>query len=417
MIVRRPFFGWFVVLGAFFIAMFGWGLGFYGLAVYIAELPRLRGWSVAWLGAMATLYYLMGAALLSCYHHAVERVGQRTVTLTGVIAMAGGVLAVGSAHTRWHLAAAFLVMAVGWSTMSLTAVAAIVGPWFERRRGLAMSLALNGASCGGIVLAPALLWLTRIWGLQSALETIVLVMLAVLVPVALLVVGRTPRDLGLVPDGGAAPAAIEAVAAPPETARRGFLGSSRFWMVALPFALALLAQVGFLSHLVAFLGPLLGDAGAATALSLTTAMAVVGRLVLGVVVDRWQPRYTTAGCLLSQTLALGLMMLWPAPAVLFVACVIFGFSVGNLITLPALVVQREFYSADFVAAVGLIAAVSQVFYAFGPAILGALAELTGGYGAALAACMAAQLTAVMLLLLPASDSAIRRDGFDSHAAE
>ena len=40
-------------------------------------------------------------------------------------------------------------MAVGWATMRSTAIATVVAPWFTRRRGLALSLALNWASVGG----------------------------------------------------------------------------------------------------------------------------------------------------------------------------------------------------------------------------------------------------------------------------
>ena len=36
--------GWRIVAVCFLLATFGWGLGFYGQSVYVAELHRLRGW-------------------------------------------------------------------------------------------------------------------------------------------------------------------------------------------------------------------------------------------------------------------------------------------------------------------------------------------------------------------------------------
>ncbi len=75
---------------------------------------------------------------------------------------------------------------------------------------------------------------------------------------------------------------------------------------------------------------------------------------------------------------------------LIAACALFGFSVGNLITLPALIVQREFDPRSFGVLVSLITAIDQVTYAFGPAwsaccaIFGKLAvavlRLYGGAG-------------------------------------
>jgi len=79
--------------------------------------------------------------------------------------------------------------------------------------------------------------------------------------------------------------------------------------------------------------------------------------------------------------------------------VLFGFSTGNLITLPSLIIQREFEAASFGLLVGLSWAVSQFIYAFGPGLLGVVRDLTGGYGAALGICVALELAAAALILL------------------
>jgi hypothetical protein len=39
--------GWRIVAVCFAVATFGWGLGFYGQSVYLAELQRLHGWPAA----------------------------------------------------------------------------------------------------------------------------------------------------------------------------------------------------------------------------------------------------------------------------------------------------------------------------------------------------------------------------------
>ena len=389
--LARPYFGWYVVFAAFCVALFGWGFGFYGLAVYLVELRALRGWSAGLIGSAATLYYLAGALLLAFYDSALARVGQRGTLLIGVAAMAAGVSSLPFVDTPWQLVGAYLVMAVGWSAMSLTAVTALVAPWFDRDRGLAMSLALNGASCGGIVLAPGMMWLTSEYGFGAAVGVCVMLMLAVLVPVAFLVVGRMPRE----PAGRGEPAPPPALRRPAgaNPTRRELLGSGAFWTVAAPFALGLMAQVGFITHQVAFLEPQLGAAGAGLALALTTIAAVAGRVALGAVIDRLEPRATTAACLVSQAAALLAMTWTDSASALYTASVVFGLSVGNLITLPALIVQREFPAAVFVVTVALIAATCQVVYAFGPALLGLLRDAAGDYGPALALCVVLELTA------------------------
>ena len=85
---------------------------------------------------------------------------------------------------------------------------------------------------------------------------------------------------------------------------------------------------------------------------------------------------------------------------LFVACALFGLSAGNLISLPALIIQREFEAASFGMLVGLSTAIGQFTYAFGPGLLGLVRDWSGGYGAALALCMALELVAAGMVLLP-----------------
>jgi hypothetical protein len=55
----------------------------------------------------------------------------------------------------------------------------------------------------------------------------------------------------------------------------------------------------------------------------------------------------------------------------------FGFGVGNLITLPGLIVQQELPRRDFARAVSLNVAITQLVAATGPSILGVLHELSG----------------------------------------
>ena len=44
---RRDFYGWRIVAAAFVLAVFGWGLGFYGPPVYLEAVRQARGWPVA----------------------------------------------------------------------------------------------------------------------------------------------------------------------------------------------------------------------------------------------------------------------------------------------------------------------------------------------------------------------------------
>jgi hypothetical protein len=70
------------------------------------------------------------------------------------------------------------------------------------------------------------------------------------------------------------------------------LRSPAFWSVAGPFAMALMAQIGFIVHQIAFLEPAMGRSRAGLAVGVMTVMAVLGRLALGVfIAPDASPRY------------------------------------------------------------------------------------------------------------------------------
>src|SRR5438876_932463 len=231
----RFFYGWKVVGATFVMALFSFGLGFYGLTLYVATLQRLHGWSAATVSAPVTVYYLCGALL----------------------------------------------------------VAAVV-------------------------------------------------LLAVLLALAAAVMKRGPEELGLGPDGDPCPSVPAAASPGGERRGRGAaLRTWRFWSVSAPFALGLAAQVGVLTHLVSVVTPMLGAGGAARVVSATTAAAVIGRLVTGLVVDRLNRRLVSSATLVIQIAGLAFLAWAPSAMVLYAGCALFGMGVGNLTTLPGRILAVE----------------------------------------------------------------------------
>jgi len=401
----RYFYGWNVVAATFVMALFSFGLGFYGLTVYVATLQQLHQWSASLVSAPVTVYYVGGALVTMVISTLYERFGPRVVVSAASVALAGGVAALGSVTRPWHLYPAFLLMSLGWGAMSGAAINIILAPWFRRRRGLAVSIAFNGATLGGVIVAPLLIPLIARVGFASAMAMGAMVVAAVVVGVAVGIMRRTPESIGLSPDGEPGTATPDAPRLGEKRRwRRQALRTWRFWSVSVPFALGLAAQVGVLTHLVALVMPTLGASGAAVAVSTTTAAAILGRLLTGIVVDRTDPRFVAAATLGVQVFGVMLLAWAPSAAVAYSGCTLFGLGVGNLTTLPGLIVAAEWPTEQFGALVALAVGINQLTFAFGPSLVGVVRDWSGGYAPALGVCAVLQVAAATLVLLGRSPS-------------
>ena len=184
--------GWPVVLACFCTAVFAWGFGFYGQSVYFADLHATRGWSASLIASATTVYYLTGGVLLISVHRMIDLLGPRLLLASGAVVLGVGAIGLSRSQAPWELYAWGVVMAIGWAATTTTALATTLAYWFDRRRGLALSLALNGASAGGFTVTPVLALLVHSVGLERAVLLLVSGGLAILLPVILLGVGRVP---------------------------------------------------------------------------------------------------------------------------------------------------------------------------------------------------------------------------------
>ena len=384
--------GWRIVAVCFVIATFGWAFGFYGQSVYLAELHRQQGWSASQISAATTFFYLLGALIVVFVSEAVKKFGPRNCLVAGTSATAVAVVLMGQVRAPWQLYLADAVLAFGWAGMSLAMISTTLGLWFDHKRGMAISLALNGASFGGIAGVPLLVIAIGQFGFSRAMIVAAAIMVVLVIPTVLVFVGRPPLLSG---------SRLAVLGDVPSAARirARALRDIGFLSVTTAFALVLFAQVGFIVHLIAFLDPVIGRASAAVAIASLTAMAMVGRVLFSTVIDRLNQRLASALSFVSQALALAIIINFRNEALLIAACAVFGFSVGNLITLPSLIVQREFDARSFGVLVSLLTAITQVTYAFGPGVVGALRDLSGAYALPFYGCIALELTAAALVMV------------------
>lgn len=369
------FFGARVVLATFVLAMFGWGIGFYGPPIYLYAAIQRTGWSVELCSAAVTLHFLAGTLVIANLPRLYGRFGIPRITCMGTLLLALGVYGWAVAAQPWQLFLAAALSGLGWVTLGAAAVNAIISPWFVARRPAALAMAYNGASLGGVVFSSAWVFLIARLGFEDASLLVCGVSLLVIGFCAWRVFRFTPERLGQHPDGLAEPAPVAvSVTQGKPLAGRALWGDRRFLSLAAGMALGLFAQIGLIAHLFLLLVPRLGEQQAGLAMGLATLCAIVGRTLVGACIRPGTNRRTVARLSYGVQLlgCLALLMADAHVALVWLGVALFGVGIGNATSLPPLIAQSEFERQDVPRVVALIVAMAQGCYAFAPALFGAL---------------------------------------------
>lgn len=378
----RIFYGWRIVAALLVIAVISWGLGIFGIGVYLHAISETRGWSVGSISSAITVSVLLSSVSSAFTGPAVGKYGPRPVMALGAVLLATGVFLTGRVGEPWHVYVAFSLSGLGYSCLSVTTITAALSPWFEKHQGRAMSSAMLGASIGGMISTPILIYAISRLGLEQALFWSSVVALAVILPLAFFVLRKSPSELGLHPDGEA-PAAKSSDKPVKVWGRAEALKTVAFISVVVAFALGLGVQVGFLVHHVTLSVPALGAGGAAFIVSITAVAAFLGRVALARWADQVDLRVTSALVLIVAAASLAAIAAIPAAWMLVAASIAYGLTTGNVTTLSPIIVRREFGANVFASIYGVAWMCIGFASALGPALFGWLYDYFGGYREAL----------------------------------
>jgi MFS family permease len=309
--------------------------------------------------------------------------------------MAGGLLLAPLTTEPWHLYLTIGVLVgsgsicLGYSGQSL-----FLPNWFVRHRGLAVGLAFAGVGLGSITLLPWMQMMIDRTGWRSASWAMGLVVLLVLCPLNLLLRKR-PEDLGLQPDGDAAPGA-NAVAGPsnvvdPEwtaidwTLRRA-MQTAKFWWLALGYFCGLYAWYAVQVHQTKYLVDIgFTSTAAAWALGLVSLFGIPGQIALGHLSDRigreWIWTISNFGFAICFAALIALQYA-PTLFLVYVMVIAQGFLGYGVTSIMGAVVAEIFQGKSFGTIFGTIMFVALSGGAAGPWITGLLHDRFDDYIAA-----------------------------------
>jgi MFS family permease len=291
--MRLPFFYGWLLVGVSFVTM---AIGVNARTAFSLLFPPILDefrWDRGVTAGAFSFGFLISAVVTPCVGWLTDRRGPRLAVEAGVVSMGSGLLLASLIRQPWQLYLSLgALVGGGVNLLAYTVQSLYLTNWFQRRRGLALSVAFSGVGVGSVTILPWLQSLIAYQGWRTACWSLGILVLAALAPLNLLL-RRKPADLGLAPDGdsGGATAIGDQSPAASDPSFDWTLGralrTARFWWLALSYFCALFTWYLVQVHQTKYLIEVGFDPkSAAWALGLVSLVAVPGQIALGHLSDR-----------------------------------------------------------------------------------------------------------------------------------
>lgn len=276
--------------------------------------------------------------------------------------------------------------------------------WFQRHRGFALALILTGSGVGSIFIPPATQWMIEHHGWRDAYLLLGGIALFGFPLTALLLRNRpvsvTHEDAVFV-SGTTVPAALR---------------SAPFWILAGIIMLSAFSENGLVTNLAAILTEHgVSAQNAALALSVRGGAGIVGRLFVGLMLDRFSPQRIQTVVLFLCAAGTLILAFAGTPFVALAGAAVLGVGLGSEADVGPYLLARYFGRKHFSVLYGLMWTAYAIGGGTGPVVIGHLYDGAGSYEPRFIVGLAAiALAATLLSLL------LRRDrsahGFEHHDA-
>jgi sugar phosphate permease len=397
---RRPFFGWYLVVGLGVTTIVSYGISQYLFGVLLVPIQNDLHWSRATISGAFSLGLVLYGFLGLVVGRLVDRYGARLLMSVGSILGAITLFLLSRVTEVWQfylLWGGLLAVAMALTLYSVTFV--VVANWFQRRRGTALALLTVIGGLSSPIYVPFAGILVARLGWRNALLILGATALVIALPIHALLVRRRPEDIGLLPDGDSMPEGHDAESIPGQRLREA-MRRPAFWTLMTAGALSSAAYSVLLAHVVAYLiGRGYNPVLSAGVLGLAGLASLPGRFIFNVVSDRFGPQRLLGLCLLFQGLSVFILMAAGSIPFLVAFIVVYGSAFGAISPLRASVLADHFGRVAYGLISSVVALPSGIFAGIGPFLAGLLYDLYGDYRLALSLTAAAFLGASLAVFL------------------
>ena len=365
---------------------------FQGMTAWFVVLEREFGWSRAQLSLAFSLTRAEGTIMGPLAGYLVDKVGPRRMVLSGLPVMGIGFILFSQVNNLWKFYGAFVLASMGAGFGTWLPMMTVLNHWFQKRRSMAMSLAMEGFALGGVLLMPALAWAIapdepdRLgWRLPAAGIGVVLIILAW--PVSRLIRNR-PEEYGLRPDGrpenqperGERVGSGQGEGGIVDFTWQEALRTRPFWLITIGHSATSIVIVTLTVHLV----PMLTDLGyslqmVAWVVSTYTGVGAVFTLVGGYIGDRVPMHLALFGFSVIQSVAVVFLLSADTLPMILLFAVVLGIGFGGRTPMTTAIRGVYFGRRAFASITGISMIPMNIMLLVFPLFAGIMFDAVGSY--------------------------------------
>lgn len=393
--MKKIYYGWWVVGGAFLLLFCSMGTHFYAFPVFFDVMVREMEWTRTQVALALTVGTFVLGAVGLLVGGLIHKVGLRPVLVCGTLIAGLGFLLLTTVTEPWQFYLYYgLVLSAGIAGIEAVPTMTAVEAWFDRGKSTALGVATTGMGVGGVVMAPLAGWLISRYDWQITFVFMAGIVILVGIPISVIVM-RTPGGRKVAPRQEQQ----EGLEARDATIGQA-LRQKSFWLISIGAMLWLWAYLIGLTHQVAFAVDIgIDRVAAAGAVGLLCAFSIPGRLGFGKLGDIMDKRYVMMMAAGLQVLAFVILLKTTNLTMLYIYSCLIGVSIGGLTPILPGLLTDYFGRNHFAAIYGASGMVNTLGLMIGPVYGGWIFDTTGSYSLAFLSGIIVTLLAVVLLYL------------------
>ncbi len=338
----------------------------FGYGVFFKALEEDLGWSRTLLSSASSLSVLVMGLFAMVAGNLTDRFGPRWVLAATGLTTGIGYFSMSGMTDPWQLLLCYgFLVGLGFATHDV-ATLSTVSTWYPNRRGIVTGIVKTGSACGQVLVPLLVTFLIATSGWRNALAYLGVFAGLLLIALAQ-AIERKPFIKSSI--GNAQQTQDDDNGMSFKQAR----GERLMWIFCAIQFCFIPSLMTIPLHIVAHATDLgMVKETAALVLSLLGAASIVGRLMVGYLIDRFEARIVLSACLAALLLALLTLRITDSYYWLFPVALVYGVAHGGLFTAVSPSVAEYFGMKSHGAIFGTVLFTGTVSGAAGPVIAGSL---------------------------------------------